>query len=70
MGTCHGAKGEHPIGHDPDGGNAWSPGLSADDDALQYVVDNGLADVVSMSFAAGEVSFHGGLPALQQCARV
>src|SRR5882672_4431762 len=34
--------------------------------ALQYVVDNDLADVVSMSFGAGEGSFHSGLAALQQ----
>jgi subtilase family serine protease len=34
--------------------------------ALQYIVDNDLADVVSMSFGAGEGSFHGGLAALQQ----
>jgi subtilase family serine protease len=34
--------------------------------ALQYIVDNDLADVVSMSFAAGEGSFHSGLAALQQ----
>ena len=34
--------------------------------ALQYVVDNHLADVVSMSFGAGEGSFHNGLAALQQ----
>jgi subtilase family serine protease len=34
--------------------------------ALQHVVDNDLADVVSMSFGAGEGSFHGGLAALQQ----
>lgn len=34
--------------------------------ALQYVVDNHLADVVSMSFGAGEGSFHSGLAALQQ----
>ena len=35
-------------------------------DALQYVVDHHLADVVSMSFGAGEGSFHGGLAALKQ----
>src|SRR2546425_744968 len=34
--------------------------------ALQYVVDNDLADIVSMSFGAGEGSFHNGLAALQQ----
>lgn len=34
--------------------------------ALQYVVDHGLASVISMSFGAGEGSFHGGLAALQQ----
>jgi subtilase family serine protease len=34
--------------------------------ALQYVVDNHLADVVSMSFGAGEGTFHSGLAALQQ----
>ncbi len=34
--------------------------------ALQYVVDNNLADVVSMSFGAGEGSFNSGLMALQQ----
>jgi subtilase family serine protease len=34
--------------------------------ALQYIVDNDLADVVSMSFGAGEGSFHSGLAALQQ----
>lgn len=34
--------------------------------ALQYIVDNDLADVVSMSFGAGEGSFHNGLAALQQ----
>lgn len=34
--------------------------------ALQYVVDNGLADVVSMSFGAGEGSFNGGSAALMQ----
>jgi subtilase family serine protease len=34
--------------------------------ALQYVVDNHLADVVSMSFAAGEGSFHNGLASLLQ----
>jgi subtilase family serine protease len=34
--------------------------------ALQYVVDNHLADVVSMSFGAGEESFHSGLATLQQ----
>ena len=34
--------------------------------ALQYVVDNDLADVVSMSFGAGEGSFHSGLASLQQ----
>jgi len=37
--------------------------------ALQYVVDNHLADVVSMSFGAGEGSFHSGLAALQQLRR-
>ena len=34
--------------------------------ALQYIVDNDLADVVSMSLGAGEGSFHNGLAALQQ----
>ena len=34
--------------------------------ALQYIVDNDLADVVSMSFGAGEASFHNGLAALRQ----
>src|SRR5215467_5459622 len=34
--------------------------------AVQYIVDNDLADVISMSFAAGEGSFHNGLAALQQ----
>jgi len=34
--------------------------------ALQYIVDNDLADVVSMSFGAGEGSFHNGLAALKQ----
>jgi subtilase family serine protease len=34
--------------------------------ALQYVVDNHLADVVSMSFGAGEGAFHSGLAALLQ----
>ena len=33
--------------------------------AVQYVVDNGLADIVSMSLGAGEGSFHNGLAALQ-----
>jgi len=32
--------------------------------AEQYVVDNHLADVISQSFGAGEVSFHNGLAAL------
>jgi|SRR5689334_647539 len=34
--------------------------------AIQYVVDNDLADVISMSLGAGEASFHNGLSALQQ----
>jgi subtilase family serine protease len=34
--------------------------------ALQYVIDNDLADVVSMSFGAAEGTFHNGLPALEQ----
>ena len=34
--------------------------------ALQYIVDNHLADVVSMSFGAGEGSFHSGFASLQQ----
>jgi subtilase family serine protease len=34
--------------------------------ARQHVVDNDLADVVSMSFGAGEGSFHSGLASLQQ----
>lgn len=34
--------------------------------ALQYVLDNHLADVVSMSFGAGEGSFHNGLASLLQ----
>jgi subtilase family serine protease len=37
--------------------------------ALQYVVDNHLADVVSMSLGAGEGTFHGGLAALSQLRR-
>ncbi len=34
--------------------------------ALLFIVDNHLADIVSMSFGAGEGSFHNGLAALQQ----
>src|SRR5262249_36046219 len=34
--------------------------------ALQYIVDNDLANVISMSLGAGEGSFHGGSAALQQ----
>ena len=34
--------------------------------ALQYIVDNHLADVVSMSFGAGEGTFHSGSAALMQ----
>ena len=34
--------------------------------ALQYIVDNGLADVVSMSFGAGEGTFNNGSAALMQ----
>lgn len=34
--------------------------------AIQYVVDHHLADVISMSFGAGEGTFHNGLAALQQ----
>jgi subtilase family serine protease len=32
--------------------------------AIQYVVDNHLADVISMSFGTGEGAFHGGMAAL------
>lgn len=34
--------------------------------AIQYIVDNHLADVISMSLGAGEGTFHNGLAALQQ----
>ena len=33
---------------------------------LQYIVDNDIADVISMSLGAGEGTFHNGLAALQQ----
>ncbi len=41
-------------------------GFSQMMNALQYIVDNRLADVVSMSFGAGEGTFHNGSAALMQ----
>ncbi len=40
------------------------PGLPQMMNAVQYVADNHLADVISMSFGTGEGAFNGGIPAL------
>ncbi|HZY46918.1 MAG TPA: hypothetical protein VFE96_03880, partial [Candidatus Bathyarchaeia archaeon] len=42
------------------------PGLPQMMNAIQFVADNHLADVISMSFATGEGAFNGGIPALLQ----
>src|SRR2546427_6725086 len=38
-------------------------------DAEQYVIDHGLADVISQSFGSGEGAFHDGLAAINQLRR-
>lgn len=42
------------------------PGLPQMMNAIQFVADNHLADVISMSFGTGEGAFNSGLPALLQ----
>ncbi len=42
------------------------PGLPDMMNAIQYVADHHLADVISMSFGTGEGAFNGGIPALLQ----